>query len=141
MDAKKLVTGAVVGAVAQMVFGFLIFNFLFASFYEANSTGAASLMRETPMIWPWVLGNLSLAVLVALAIDKTGSDSLLQGFKVGAIIGFLVWFGVHFNMYSVIDLWNLTAIIVDPFLELIRTGITGAVIGLVMGRFSKAEPA
>jgi len=141
MDAKKLVTGAVVGTVAQLVFGFLIFQLLFASFYEANLSGAADLLRETPLLWPVVLGNLSLAVLVTLAIDQTGADSLLKGFKVGAIVGFLVWFGVHFNMYGSMDLANLTVIIVDPFLELIRTGITGAVIGLVMGRFVKAEPA
>ena len=77
MDAKKLVTGAVVGAVAQMVFGFLIFQLLFGSFYEANVGGAADLMRETPLLWPWVLGNFALAILVTMAIDQTGSDSLL----------------------------------------------------------------
>ena len=141
MDGKKLVTGAVVGTVAQMVFGFLIFEFLFGSFYEANLTGAAGIMRETPLIWPVVLGSLALAILVTLAIDQTGSDSLLKGFKVGAIVGFLVWFGVHFSMYSSMELGNMTVIIVDPFLELIRTGITGAVIGLVLARFAKAGPA
>ena len=141
MNAKNLVTGAVVGTVAQLVFGFLIFQLLFASFYEANLSGAADLMRETPLIWASVLGNLALAVLVTLAIDQTRSHSLVQGLKVGAIVGFLVWFGVHFNMYSSLELTNLTVIIVGPFLELIRTGITGAVIGLVLARFSKAEPA
>ncbi len=141
MDAKKLVTGAVVGAVAQMVFGFLIFQLLFGSFYEANVGGATSLMRETPLLWPFVLGNLALAILVTLAVDQTGSNSLMKGFKVGAIVGFLVWFGVHFNMYSGMELTNLTVIIVDPFLELIRTGITGAAIGFVLARFTKAEPA
>jgi hypothetical protein len=141
MDAKKLVTGAVVGAVAHILFGYLIFELLFGGFYEANMSGASGLMRETTLLWPMVLGSLSLAILVTLAVDKTGSDALLPGFKVGAIMGFLVWFGVHFSMYSGMELANLTVIIVDPFLELIRTGITGAVIGLVLGRFSKAEPA
>jgi len=98
-------------------------------------------MRETPLVWPWVLGELALAILVTLAIIQTESDSLLKGFKVGAIVGFLVWFGVHFNMYASMDLTNLTVAIVDPLLELIRMGITGAVIGLVLGRLSKREPA
>lgn len=141
MDAEKLVTGAVVGTVAQALFGYLIFDLLFGSFYAANMTVSADLMREASLLWPMVLGNLALAVLVTLAVNQTGSGSLLGGFKVGAIVGFLVWFGVHFNMYSMLTLGNLIVIIVDPFLEAVRTGITGAVIGLVLGRFFKAEPA
>ena len=141
MDAKKLVTGTVVGAVAHMVFGFLIFQLLFGSFYEANIGGAASLLRETPLIFPWVLGSLALTLLVTLAVVQTGSNSLMKGFKVGAIVGFLVWFGVHFSMYSGVDLLSPTILALDPFLELIRTGITGAVIGMVLARFATAEPA
>ena len=141
MDAKKLVTGAVVGTVAQAIFGYLIFELLFGSFYAENMTVSADLMREVSLFWPMVVGNLALAVLVTLAVGWTGSNSLAGGFKVGAIIGFLVWFGVHFNMFSMMELGNVIVIIVDPFLEAVRTGITGAVIGLVLGRFFKAEPA
>lgn len=141
MEANKLVTGAVVGTLAQALFGYLIFDLLFAGFYAANMTVSADLMRETSLLWPMLLGNLALAVLVTLAVLQTGSISLLGGFKVGAIVGFLVWFGVHFNMYSMMVLGNVIVIIVDPFLEAVRTGITGAVIGLVLGRFFKAEPA
>jgi hypothetical protein len=141
MDTKKLVTGAVVGTVAQAIFGYLIFELLFGSFYAANMTVSTELMREASLFWPMVLGNLALAVLVTLAVGWTGSNSLAGGFKIGAIIGFLVWFGVHFNMFSMMVLGNVIVIIVDPFLEAVRTGITGAVIGLVLGRFFKAEPA
>jgi hypothetical protein len=141
MDTKKLVTGTVAGTVAQAIFGYLIFDLLLASFYAANMTQSADLMREASLLWPMILGNIALALLVTLAVLQTGSDSLLKGFKVGAIVGFLVWFGVHFNLYSMLTLGNLIVEIVDPFLEAVRTGITGAVIGLVLGRFFKAEPA
>jgi hypothetical protein len=141
MDAKKLGTGAVAGTVAQAIFGYLIFDLLLASFYAANMTQSDDLMREASLLWPMILGNIALAVLVTLAIEKTGSKSPLQGFKVGAIVGFLVWFGVHFNMYAMLPLGNLIVIIIDPFAEAVRTGITGAVIGLVLARFSKEEPA
>ncbi len=141
MDAKKLVTGTVAGTVAQAIFGFLIFDLLLASFYAANMTQSADLMREASLLWPMILGNLALAALVTLAVAKTGCESLLGGFKVGAVVGFLVWFGVHFNMYAMFPLGNLSVIIIDPFAEAVRTGITGAVIGFVLGRFFKAEPA
>jgi hypothetical protein len=39
---------------------------------------------------------------------------------------------------------NLTRTIVDPLLEVVRTGIGGAVIAVVLGRFAKSgrrEPA
>ena len=140
MDAKKLVTGAVVGTVAQAIFGYLIFDLLVAGFYAANMSQSADLMRETSLLWPMILGNLALALLVTLAVVQTGSSSLLGGFKVGAIVGFLIWFGVHFNIYATLPLGNLIVVMVDPLLEAVRTGITGAVIGLVLGRFIQAEP-
>ncbi len=141
MDAKKLVSGAVVGTVAQAIFGYLIFDLLFASFYAANMTVSADLMREASLLWPMLLGNLALAVLVTLAVVQTGSSSLVGGFKVGAVVGFLVWFGVHFNLYSMLTLGNLSVIVVDPLLEAVRTGITGAAIGFVLARLSRGELA
>ena len=140
MDAKKLVTGTVAGTVAQVIFGYLIFEFLLGSYYAANMTQSADLMREASLLWPMILGNLALALLVTLAVVKTGSESLLGGFKVAAVVGFLAWFGLHFNMYAMLTLGNLSVIIIDPFAEAVRTGITGAVIGFVLERFFKAEP-
>ena len=141
MDAKKLVTGTVAGTIAQVIFGYLIFDLLLAGFYAANMTQSADLMREASLLWPMIVGNIALALLVTLAVMKAGAGSLLGGFKVGAIVGFLVWFGVHFNMFAMFPLGNLIVIIVDPFAEAVRTGITGAVIGLVLAKFAGEEPA
>jgi hypothetical protein len=52
-----------------------------------------------------------------------------------------LWFGVDFLHYASLDRWNLTATIADPILELIRTGIGGALIAFVLARFPKAEKA
>jgi len=141
MDAKKLVAGTVAGTVAQAIFGYLIFDLLLASFYAANMTQAADVLRETSLLWPMIVGNIALALLVTLGVAKTGAGSLGSGFKVGAIVGFLVWFGVHFNMYAMMSLGNMIVILIDPFAEAVRTGITGAVIAFVLGRFFKTETA
>ena len=121
--------------------GYLIFDLILGGFYAANMTQSADLMREASLFWPMVLGNIALAILVTLGVIRSGSASLFGGFKVGAIIGFLVWFGVHFNMFAMLQLGNLVVIIVDPFAEAVRTGITGALIGWALSRFSKQEPA
>lgn len=136
MDAKKLVTGTVAGTVAQVIFGYLIFDLILASYYAANMTQSADLAREASLLWPMILGNIALALLVTLGVVKAGAGSVLGGFKVGAVIGFLVWFGVHFNMFAMLTLGNFIVIIIDPFAEAVRTGITGAVIGFALARFA-----
>ena len=81
------------------------------------------------------MGTLSLAALVTLAVgSKAGSLTIGTGFKIGAIVGFLVWFGVDFIHYGIWNISNLTATIVDPLLELVQSGIGGAVIAAVLGR-------
>ena len=136
MDAKKLVIGTLVGTVVLWLVGRLFWVVLFADFFAASSG-----VREDPMMWPVILGHLAIATLVTLAVVWSGSYSLGEGFKIGAIVGFLLWFGVDFIHYGNLDIRTLWATIVDPFLELIRTGIGGAVIGVVLGRFAKEEPA
>jgi len=54
--------------------------------------------------------------------------------KTGAIVGFLIWFGVNMIFYANFNLSNLTGALVDPILELVRTGIAGAVIVGVLGK-------
>jgi hypothetical protein len=141
MDAKKLVIGTVVGTVALWLVGRLFWVVLFADFFEANIGGATGLVRENPMMWPVILGHLGIAALVTLAIGWSGSFSWTEGAKIGAIVGFLLWFGVDFIHYGNLDTRTLTATIVDPILELVRTGVGGAVVGLVLGRFTQVEPA
>jgi hypothetical protein len=135
MDAKKLVIGTLVGTVVLWLVGRLFWVILFADFF-ARSSGT----REDPMMWPVVLGHLAIAALVTFAVVWSGSFSLGEGFKVGAIVGFLLWFGVDFIHFGNLDIRTLWATIVDPFLELVRTGIGGAVIGVVLARFAGEEP-
>ena len=49
-------------------------------------------------------------------------------------MGFLVWFGVDFILYGSWNISNLTATIVDPLLEIVRTGTGGAAIAAVLGK-------
>jgi hypothetical protein len=71
---------------------------------------------------------------VTLGVGKDIQSSIVTGFKIGATVGFLVWFGVDFIRYGIHDVLNLTATIVDPLLEIVRSGIGGAVIAVVLGR-------
>jgi hypothetical protein len=117
--------------------GYLIWTVTFADFFAANMGSASGVPRETVIIWAVVLGHFSLAALVTFTLGRRqGSATILDGFKVGAIVGFLVWFGVDLIHFGAMNVRNLTATIVDPLLELVRTGIAGAVIASVLARWA-----
>jgi len=135
MDTKRLVIGTLAGGIMMYLVGYLIWGMVFADFFAANGGSATGVARESNIVWAVVLGTLSLGALVTLAVgSQSGDATIMNGFKVGAIVGFLVWFGVDFIHYGVRNLSNLTATIVDPLLEIVRTGIGGAVIALVLGK-------
>ena len=136
MDSRRLLIGAVVGTVAMFALGWLVFDLAFGSFYEASSNLPAEAVRDTRILWAWVGGAGALAILVTFAITWAGASSFGSGFKVAAIVGFLVWLGVDLLRYSGIDHFNLTVTILDPLLEIIRTGLVGGILAVVLSRDS-----
>ncbi len=67
-------------------------------------------------------------------MGRRGVIGLGEGFKVGAIVGFLFWVCADFTLYGVENVSNLTRTVVDPLLEVVHRGIGGAVIALVVSR-------
>ena len=139
MDMKRLAMGTLAGGITMFVVGYLIWTVAFAGFFAANAGSATGVDRDAPIWWAAVLGVLSLAALVTLAIGWSGESSIGGGFKIGATVGFLVWFGVDFVHYAYFNLSNLTATIADPALEIVRTGVGGAVIGAVLGKMTETD--
>ncbi len=142
MDTKRLIIGTLVGAITLYVLGYLIWELAFADFFAANRGSAIGVERDTQVIWALALGTVSYAALLTLAIGtRAGSATIVEGLKIGAIVGFLMWFGVDFIHYGIGNVSNLTATLVDPLLELIRAGISGAVIAAVLGKIAGAQEA
>ena len=140
MDTKRFVIGTLAGGITMYLVGYLIWALAFSGFFAANAGSATGVARETGLVWAVVLGHLSLAALVTLAVERrAGSSTIVDGFKIGAIMGFLIWFGVDFIHYGITNVSNLTATIVDPLLEIVRTGIGGAVIAALLGRSAKRQ--
>ncbi len=140
MNTKRIVIGTLAGGITMFLVGWLIWGLIFADFFAANVGSATGVVRESFLVWAIVLGTFSLAALVTLAVEsQAGTSTILDGFKIGAIVGFLVWFGVDFIYYGFTNISNLTATIVDPLLEIVRTGIGGAVIVAVLGRFANGQ--
>ncbi len=139
MNVKRIVIGTVVGAITLFIVGYLIFELAFGDFYTANMGSATGVVREVPVLWASALASISYALLLTLALEtKEGSATVMDGAKVCAIVGFLLWFTVDFTFYGIFNLTNLTLAIVDPLLEAVHGGIAGAVIAAVSGKMSGA---
>ena len=134
MDMKRLMTGTIVGGILLFALGYVFYEMLLADFFAANAGSATGVWRETPIYWAVLVGELMMAALVTMAIDKMGASSMAAGAKVGAILGFMVWFSVDFIYYGVANFSNLTATMVDPVVEIVRVGIVGAAIAAVLAK-------
>jgi len=142
VDIKRLIIGTVVGAITLYILGYLIFDLALAEFYAANAGSATGVVKDPQVIWALALGTLSYAALLTLAIGtRAGSATIVEGLKIGAIVGFLMWFSVDFIHYGIGNVSNLTATIADSLLELIDAGISGAVIAAVLGKIADAPEA
>jgi hypothetical protein len=140
VDFKRFIIGTVVGGITLYILGYVIFELAFADFFAANAGSATGVWKDPQVIWAIALGTLSYSALITLAIGtRAGSTTIVEGLKVGAIVGFLMWFGADLIIYGVWNLSNLTATIADSVLETIRAGIGGAVIAAVLGKIAGAQ--
>ena len=140
MDAKRLVIGTVAGGVVMYFVGYLIFDLAFGDFYAAHAGSATGVPREPQLVWAALLGTLAYAALVTLGIgDRAGSMTMGTGVKIGAVVGFLLWLTVDFIFYAGTNMGTLTTAMVDPLLELVRGGIGGGVIAVVLSKVPASE--
>jgi hypothetical protein len=118
MDAKRFVAGTIAGGIVLFFVGNLIFITAFGSFYAANGGTATGVDRPEALMWAVVLGNVAYAALICYAMGARNASGLIEGAKVGAIVGFLMWLAVDFIHYGLMNISNLAVTIVDPLLEM-----------------------
>ena len=135
MDIKRLSIGSVVGTIALFLLGMLIWQNLFTEFFDANSGSATGVDREAPIMWAAIVGTLFYAVLLTLALEARGaSKSLVDGLKVGAVVGALLWGTTDFIFYGYTNISTLTGTVADMLLEGLRGGIVGGIIAVVLSK-------
>ena len=136
MDAKRFVIGTLVGGVAVCVTGYLISTAgPFRSFlaYAMDAGSATGVAREPPLVWAVALGALSYSALVTYVIgSRAGSLNTGAGIRIGAVVGFLLWFTADFMFYGLSNVGTLTSTVVDPLIELVPGAVAGGVIAIVL---------
>jgi hypothetical protein len=139
---KRLAIGTIIGAVVLHVLGYLIFDVAAASFYAANQGPASDAFRDVPRQGPMFVSNLAYAALVTLGIlSRGGNPSIGAGALVAAVIGFLMWLSADVFLYSYTTIRPLPVVIVDPLLEIVHAGASGAILAAVLARVPKTAMA
>ena len=137
MNTRQWAVGTLGGGAVVMALGYVIFETLLGSFYAANVGSATGVARDPQIVWATAVGALAYAALILVALRaQTGSLSLANGAKVGATVGFLIWACADFTLYGITNLNNMTLTIVDPLVELVRGGITGAVVAAFLPKLA-----
>lgn len=134
MNIKRLVIGTIVGAIALYVLGYVIWEMLFKSFFDANSGSAMGVDRETQIMWAGILSSVLYGLLLTYVLERgSGSTSIVDGVKVGVIVGLLAWGNADFVFYAFTNLSTLNGAVADTLLEGVHAGISGGIIAAVLG--------
>lgn len=131
MNAKQWVIGTVVGGLVVFGAGWVLFEMLLGDYYAANAGTATGVEKDPQILWAVAVGALAYAALIIYAMRGQAAN-MMSGMKVGAIVGFLLWATADITLFGITNLNNLTLTMVDPLVELVRGGITGAVLGALL---------
>lgn len=136
--SSKFGVAALAGAVVLFFGGYVLYVIALGGFFEGNLGSASNVMREPPGFL-WIgMGQIAAGALLALILGWAGATSPAAGLKIGAVFGLLNGFGIGLTQYGVMNVSNLTATIVDPFVQAVLFGAAGAVVGMMLGRGAEA---
>jgi len=142
MTERRFWGAALAGGVTLFFVGFILWGVLLAGFFDAHMGTAIGVNKEQPLLFHLALGQFFWAVLLAVVIARyAGVSGFLPGLRVGALLGFLMSLSVGLSQFSMANLADLMAVMVDPFVSAAWSGMGGGVVGLVLGWGQREEVA
>ena len=138
MSAKTRILATAAGFVTYFMLGWILYGMLFMGFFESNMGSASGVSRGDDIVW-WslVLGNITMTYLLVYIFGSWANITTFGGgLKAGLMIGLIIGLGFNLNMYGTTNIMNLTGTLVDPIVSAVMMGITGGVVGMMIGRGS-----
>lgn len=131
----KILRGTIFGGIAFFLLGWLIWGVLLMDFSMNNFDQSIYLPEEEMIWWALILANLFTALMLTLVMNWANVRTLLDGLKIGAIIGALYALSIDLAYYSMTTvILTASAIIVDTVAYTLLMGITGLIIVLGWGK-------
>ena len=134
MSQGRFWGAALAGGMTLFIVGFLLWGMALSGFFEAHLGSATGVVKEPMDFLHLVLGQIVWGLFITVVMAKwAGVSGFGPGVKIGAIMGFLMSFSVGLTQFSMANLVDLTAVLTDPFVAAVWSGLGGGVVGLVLG--------
>lgn len=130
MNTNTLIA-AVIGGLTLFVTGFIIYVLLLADFF------AVDVAQDPPNLLPIVLGEICFGFLLAWIFGRTGTSSVGDGARDGAIIGFMIALAYGLILFGATTIADLSYYLSDAVAWAVRYAAAGAAIGWWYGRSAK----
>jgi hypothetical protein len=138
MNLKTLLIG-IAGGIIIFFAGFLIYGILLMDYFAANVNSFTGLIKEPTEIWAIGLGNIFWGILLAYSLNIGRIKTGLKGGLYGSSIFFLFGLGSNFVLFGQYNLMPLFLSFVDAFCMALLGGISGMVIGWLLGKNSDSQ--
>lgn len=133
----KVLLATLAGGVVSFFAGWILYGILLMDFLNANTIEAArsiSRPEDGMIMWALILSCFVWALLLALIFDRWAGISTFRGGAMGgAWVFFLIALGTNMNIYSMQDMYTLTAALVDPIINAVQGVLVGGTVGWVLG--------
>ncbi len=131
----KILRGTVFGGIAFFLLGWLVWGLLLAGLLETMYNPALNRPKNEMIWWAMIVSNLTLALMVTLVLNWVSAKSVMDGLKIGAIVGFLYALSVDLSIYSMATtINNLAGVVIDALAYTALTAIIGLVVVLTWGK-------
>lgn len=134
MNIKKLAIGGIVGGIIFFFLGWLIYGMLLVDFMKSNPGIVSGYEKEMPDMLYLAIGNLASGLLLAYVFIRANVTTLMGGLIMATIMGLLMSVSFDCMMYGTTNLLSKKAIMADVLAATAMFAITGAVVGLLLGK-------
>lgn len=135
MNLKTFLIG-IAGGIVVFLAGFLIYGILMMDYFSANISSYPGLIKEPMEIWAIGIGNIIWGILLAYLMNTAKIKSSIQGSIQGALLFFLFSLGSNLVFFGQYNLMPLSLSFVDALCMALMGGLSGALIGWLLGRKS-----
>lgn len=135
MTVNRLLLATLAGGIAYFLLGFLVYAVLLENVFALPPETEQVIQKQPMAMWAMVMSCLVWAFLLAMIYARwAGISTFKTGAMAGAVIGLLVSLSVNLSMFSMYNFVTIPALVADCLANGVITGITGGVVGWVLGR-------
>lgn len=138
MNARVLIA-AFVGAIISFLLGWIIYGYLTPEFYNTHMLHYSGLEKSYPNLLGIFLSCFAYTLLLAVVFGNMANITTLKdGLLAGVTISLLMSLSFNLNLWSMLNLYGKSIVLVDTLINAATGGLIGAVMALIIG-YKKTE--